>query len=153
MEPSLINSPNHRFVIFNTPNDTNLPIYINNIVNGKFKATVWVRACEPLYSDEKLIRSGVEIYNLSFPDGTIPTKSIIDQWLSVLKEHKDETIAVHCIAGLGRAPLLVSIAMIEDGISPLETVQEIRRVRPGALNLPQVKFICNYKKTKSCLLL
>lgn len=160
METGIVNSPNYRFVIFNSPNDTNLQRYIKTVKNNNTKerpAMAWVRACQPMYSDEQLINEGITTYNLLFPDGTVPSKDILAEWYRILKTHRNETIAVHCIAGLGRAPLLVSIAMIEDGVTALDAITEVRRIRPGALNSPQVKFLASYKpqsrREKSCLLL
>ena len=58
-------------------------------------------------------------------------------------------IAVHCVAGLGRAPVLVAIAMLEQGVVFAKVVKEIRNKRPGALNMPQLKFLQKYKPRKS----
>lgn len=51
------------------------------------------------------------------------------------------TIAVHCVAGLGRAPALVAIALIEMGMQPLDAVEYIRRKRRGAFNNRQIMYI------------
>ena len=41
---------------------------------------------------------------------------------------------------------MVAIAMIENGIEPLTAIKLIRDKRPGALNMPQVKYLQAYKK-------
>lgn len=51
------------------------------------------------------------------------------------------TIAVHCVAGLGRAPVLVAIALIELGMEPLDAVEFVRRKRRGAFNKPQIDYL------------
>ena len=51
------------------------------------------------------------------------------------------TIAVHCVAGLGRAPVLVAIALIEAGMDPLDSIENIRSKRRGAFNKPQIAFL------------
>jgi protein tyrosine phosphatase type IVA len=153
---SKIDSKNYTFVIFDSPNDVRLPKYVNEIVKNGPKATVWVHACDRMYETDVLLKEGVQVYDLRYDDGKTPDRSILDRWSKILGEHVNETIAVHCIAGLGRAPLLVAIAMIEDGWDALSAIQEIRRMRPGALNMPQIKFLEVYKKSKrvkSCLLL
>jgi protein tyrosine phosphatase type 4A len=63
------------------------------------------------------------------------------------KNEPNTTIAVHCVAGLGRAPALVAIAMIEFGMEPLDAIEFIRRKRRGAFNKPQIAFLDHYKPT------
>jgi protein tyrosine phosphatase type IVA len=66
-------------------------------------------------------------------------------------------IAVHCLSGLGRAPVLVAIALIEAGLDPSHTVDLIRRNRQGALNQNQIGFLMGYKRhgvfNKSCCII
>jgi protein tyrosine phosphatase type 4A len=58
------------------------------------------------------------------------------------------TIAVHCVAGLGRAPALVAIALIELlDMQPLDAVEFIRRKRRGSFNKPQIAYLDAYKPT------
>uniref|UniRef100_A0A1I8ABW4 TYR_PHOSPHATASE_2 domain-containing protein n=1 Tax=Steinernema glaseri TaxID=37863 RepID=A0A1I8ABW4_9BILA len=59
--------------------------------------------------------------------------------------HPDQCIAVHCVAGLGRAPVLVAIALMEAGMSCEEAVHLIRQQRRGALNQKQLDFLAAYK--------
>jgi len=57
------------------------------------------------------------------------------------------TIAVHCIAGLGRAPVLVAIALIEfSGMDPVDAVSLIRKHRRGAINEKQLQYLERYRK-------
>ena len=46
-------------------------------------------------------------------------------------------IAVHCVAGLGRAPLLVAIALVHRGCESINAIELIRKHRSGALNITQ----------------
>lgn len=72
------------------------------------------------------------------------------EWLSLVEKTKKEaennptkpiTIAVHCVAGLGRAPVLVAIALIEMGMKPLDSIEHIRAKRRGAFNKPQIAYL------------
>lgn len=65
--------------------------------------------------------------------------------MTSFKEHPDKSIAVHCVAGLGRAPVLVAIALIEAGMKYEDAVEMIRTQRRGALNQKQLKFLETYK--------
>lgn len=57
---------------------------------------------------------------------------VIDKFLTLAKEifkhYPNQCIAVHCVAGLGRAPVLVAIALMEAGMSYEEAVDLIRRL-------------------------
>lgn len=156
--PSLVENGNYRFLIFDAPNDDNLPVYINEL--KKFGVRHLVRACDPTYSIDPLRNAGITVHDMPFPDGGAPTDGIVDQWLSLLKESmkKDakETVGVHCVAGLGRAPVLVAIALIEGGMNPLEAIEFIRERRRGSINMKQLQYLKNYKsksKKKDCIVM
>lgn len=55
---------------------------------------------------------------------------------------------MHCVAGLGRAPVLVAIALIELGMAPLDAIQFIRVKRRGSFNNAQITFLDGYKRRK-----
>lgn len=54
---------------------------------------------------------------------------------------KSGCIAIHCVAGLGRAPVLVAIALIEYGMESLQAVEFIRQQRRGAINKKQLDYL------------
>jgi protein tyrosine phosphatase type 4A len=57
-------------------------------------------------------------------------------------------IAVHCVAGLGRAPMLVAVALMEAGFDAEDAVEHIRKARRGAINTRQFQFLLDYKSTR-----
>ncbi|XP_061031724.1 protein tyrosine phosphatase type IVA 1-like isoform X3 [Eubalaena glacialis] len=84
-----------------------------------------------------------------FDDGTPPSNQIVDDWLSLVKikflEDPGCCIAVHCVAGLGRAPVLVALALIEGGMKCEDAVQFIRQKRLGALKSKQLLYLEKYR--------
>jgi len=160
--PSLVESEHHRFLIFDAPNDENLPLYIAEF--KKFSIHNLVRACDPTYEVEPLREIGITVHDMPFNDGGAPTEEVVHKWLALLEttyKEKDakekETIGVHCVAGLGRAPVLVAIALIESGMNPLDAVEFIRERRRGSINLKQIQYLKNYKvklrKKKGCIVM
>lgn len=58
-----------------------------------------------------------------------------------------KTIAVHCVAGLGRAPVLVAIALVEyAGYDPVDAVSFIRKYRRGSINEKQLQYLEQYTR-------
>ncbi|MGH0166593.1 UNVERIFIED_CONTAM: hypothetical protein FKN15_051010 [Acipenser sinensis] len=84
-----------------------------------------------------------------FDDGAPPSNQIVDDWLNLLKaKFREESgccIAVHCVAGLGRAPVLVALALIECGMKYEDAVQFIRQKRRGAFNSKQLLYLEKYR--------
>jgi len=155
--PTFLKSKNgkYRFLIMDAPTEQNLSQYIEVLKKKKVKALV--RACEPSYSTDPLTKEGFRVVELAYADGDPPPADIVQKWLALVsqvfddKDNKESAIAVHCVAGLGRAPVLVAIALIESGMEPLDAIAFIRKKRKGAINARQIKYIEAYTpSTKGC---
>jgi len=149
-----------RFLIFDAPSDSNLPAYIKEF--EKYNVTDVVRLCYPTYDKQPLESHGITVHELPFGDGDPPPDKVIEYWIKLYEsrfyqnpDDKKSTIGVHCVAGLGRAPVLVAIALIEKGMSPLDSVEFIRKKRRGAINNKQLKYIEHYKRHtgKGCIVM
>jgi protein tyrosine phosphatase type 4A len=139
---TIIDNKQNKFYIGGAPTQNNLNTFIQKVKEHKIKHIV--RLCDPSY-DEKVF--DVIIHDWQFKDGDIPSQDIIDKWKNLIKTN--EPILVHCVAGLGRAPTLVAIALIELNITSYDAVRLIRQTRPGAINTKQLQFILGYKPTKT----
>mmetsp|Transcript_10863 Transcript_10863/g.19019 ORF Transcript_10863/g.19019 Transcript_10863/m.19019 type:complete len:169 (-) Transcript_10863:686-1192(-) len=152
--PSLLDYKSTQFMIIDAPTDANLPLYIKELQKANVKHLV--RVCDPTYSTEALEREGIQVHHWPFPDGHSPPDHILSSWLTLCRkvfkiEKNDEareTVAVHCVAGLGRAPVLVAVAFIEQGMDPYDAVEFIRSKRRGAINEKQLKWLETYKKKR-----
>ena len=56
------------------------------------------------------------------------------------------TIAIHCASGIGRAPLLAALALLECGMDSFEAIALVRGVRTGSINLRQMSFLETYTR-------
>ncbi|EYC45087.1 hypothetical protein Y032_0439g1495 [Ancylostoma ceylanicum] len=90
-----------------------------------------VRVCEPTYATKPLRDHGIDVLDWEFSDGSPPPPEVIRDWLQLVRasfrDHPEQCIAVHCVAGLGRAPVLVALALIEAGMKYEDAVELIRR--------------------------
>jgi len=168
---SYVTFRNMRFLILDCPSNENLPIYLEEFVAHNI--TDVVRVCEPSYDIESLKQHNINVHDWCFKDGSVPPSEVIQNWMNLIEErfgqihcnkkidmnatidfnnkyisgsHNDPTIAIHCVAGLGRAPALVAIALIESGMESLDAVTYIRRYRRGAFNSKQIAFLDSYKR-------
>mmetsp|Transcript_270 Transcript_270/g.419 ORF Transcript_270/g.419 Transcript_270/m.419 type:complete len:194 (-) Transcript_270:56-637(-) len=175
--PSLIEWTNFNgqklsFLIMNSPKDENIDFYVNSC--KKYNAKRMVRASDKTYSEGHFIDEGIGVNSLEFDEisGQPPT-DIVDDWLKIVsstfgirkrsfvslrkKKIKDvpsigPTIAIHCVTGLGRAPMLVAIALIENGMDMFDAVQLIREKRYGAISDKQIVLLNQYRchRMKRC---
>lgn len=145
--PSEINFGRMRFLITDRPSDSTIHNYIEEIKSHG--AIAVVRVCESTYATQPLTDAGISVLDWEFADGQPPPPEVIEKWLTLTKEtfktHPEGCIAVHCVAGLGRAPVLVALALMEAGMKYEDAVELIRKERRGALNQRQLNFLEKYK--------
>ncbi len=153
--PSLVQFKKMKFLIMDAPSETNLQLYIKEM--EKYNVSDIVRVCDPSYSKDIVEKHGIKLHELIFPDGEAPPETVVNYWLSLVESRfgqieEDEnsqnglTVAIHCVAGLGRAPVLVAIALIESGMSPFDAISYIRERRRGAINTRQLKYLETYRR-------
>lgn len=172
-KPTPISVTPMSFLIMDAPRQSNLHLYIREC--RKHGVSDIVRVCEPTYDgDADLRNAGIVLHEMAYDDGTSPSREILERWLDLVHDRfykkkkpmldskpndspkattpvngsfPSTTIAVHCIAGLGRAPVLVAIALIEfGGMDPVDAVSLIRKHRRGAINEKQLQYLERYKK-------
>jgi len=146
-EPAEICHKNMRFLITDRPTDTNLDKYLQELEKHGVKDVV--RVCEPTYNKEKLASSGIQVLDWEFDDGSPPPPEVVQDWFALLKNRFTDDpgccVAVHCVAGLGRAPVLVALALMEAGLKYEDAVEMIRQKRRGAINTKQLAYLEHYR--------
>ncbi|GIY56449.1 protein tyrosine phosphatase type IVA 2 [Caerostris darwini] len=138
---------NMRFLIMDRPTDATIAAFIEEL--KKKNVTEVVRVCEPTYKIDALEKHGIKVLDWQFDDGSPPPNKIVHDWFDLLrKRFKDDDdcyVAVHCVAGLGRAPVLVAIALMELGMKYEDAVEFIRLKRRGAINAKQLAYLQKYR--------
>lgn len=145
-EPAEIEYKNMKFLITYRPTDATMDRFIEELKRHNVKDVV--RVCEPSYSTDRLGHEGIKVVDLPFDDGTPPPDNVVFDWFEVLRSRftadPRSCVAVHCIAGLGRAPVLVALALIELGMKYEDAVELIREKRRGAINAKQLAYLERY---------
>jgi len=153
----LVENGSFKIVIMDAPCDDNSEKYVNEL--KAFGVTDVVRTCEPTYSPALFQKEGIQVHEMMFPDGAAPPDELIQKWNELICEKyrprtPDESgvVAVHCVAGLGRAPVMAAVALIEmTAMDPNDAVEQIREQQKGAINARQLKFLQSYKRKSSNL--
>jgi len=142
-----------RFVISSQPQDCTMTQYVESCQKNNVRHLVC--ASQPTYDSSPVTKMEVNYVAIPFPDGHPPPDEVVEEWLSLCDHCKEinakrdevsmDAIAVHCIAGLGRSPVLVGIALIEDGLDFQSAIDLICAARHGALNTQQKVFLAHYR--------
>lgn len=158
---SVIKSPSsqQKFLLLDAPTRKTLPTYVD--VFKRENVSDLIRIChrpsldnskDNEYDAQELEKeTGIKVNDdIKFEDGGVPSNEAIQYWLTLVEKAKENntTIGVHCVAGIGRAPVLIAISLVEEGMDPLDAIAYIRKYRRGALNKNQVRFIDKYKPKK-----
>lgn len=149
MKPGIseIHYKDMHFIIMDRPSDATLPQLLEHFKRANVKDVI--RLCEPSYKTNLLNANGIIVHDWQFSDGSPPPQEIVEKWFELIQERHDEDpnvcFAVHCIAGLGRGPVMVALALMELGLKYEDTIDYIRDRRRGAFNQKQLKYLSTYK--------
>ncbi|KAJ1552999.1 Protein tyrosine phosphatase type IVA 1 [Nowakowskiella sp. JEL0078] len=139
------------FVILDCPSDETLPSYLPILQENNVSHLIRLTEHE-MYNPQPLRELGIIINDdLYFEDGSYPSEVLISQFRLFLdnilesQNPNKPSIAVHCISGIGRAPLLVAIALIDSGIDSLDVIDYIRKLRRGSFNKKQLQWLTDSK--------
>ncbi|KAI3637052.1 hypothetical protein MIR68_004758 [Amoeboaphelidium protococcarum] len=164
-----------RFIINDCPSDNNIGEYIKEFKKNNVSDVVRVcersYSSAPLDKEgislhdlafedggtppAQVIKRWLELCRLRFGSFKSTSKTTSDEEevrrnstdnLKGINPDSPPCIAVHCVAGLGRAPVLVAIALIEYGVDKLDAIDFIRKRRRGAFNSRQIQYIDSYKR-------
>jgi protein tyrosine phosphatase type 4A len=150
-KPIIIVFGDFKYVVSPSPNPSSIYDYKDFLLSNGI--TTVVKLCrEKLYELED-----IKILDIPIDDGSVPNLQEIKEWINIIKKEKNKVngIAVHCISGLGRAPLFVCIGLIKvEKMGAIDAISLVRSKIPYALNSKQLQFIFELEKTKkSCCIM
>jgi protein-tyrosine phosphatase len=76
---------------------------------------------------------GLKAFHVPVNDFHAPTIEQIQACMEHIEAHRP--IYVHCFAGLGRAGTIAAAWLIRNGTGCIDAIREIRRLRPGAIEV------------------
>ena len=100
------------------------------------------------YEDKDMF-DGINLYNLKIEDFSTPSQDVVNTFFQITEKalEKDEPVLVHCWAGCGRTGTMLALWLMRfEGMTADDAINEVRRIRPCALETPsQLNFVRNYR--------
>lgn len=110
---------------------------------NSMKVTAVVRLNNITYESTKFKKKGMKHYELFFADGSVPDDEIVQRFFDICE--KEQAIAVHCQAGLGRTATIIGCFVIKNyEFTGHEFIAWARMCRSGSVLGPQQHFLCEY---------
>ncbi|KAL7717416.1 Protein tyrosine phosphatase type IVA 3 [Entamoeba marina] len=154
---SIIEFEGLKFFVFDSPTDDNIDKYIMEL--RRHNVTEVVRCCHPSYDKKKLLNNGINVHELVYQDEGCPSSRIVSSFMKIIsayfykkENNSNKALGIHCLSGIGRAPTLVAIALIELGMENNDAIKLVRSKRGGAINVLQSRYIRSYtsKQNRYC---
>lgn len=140
-----LNDSNRNFIISGLP--TNLDEFINILYKNSINLVINLTDDKNIFYYDTLKKNNIDYIHFPLDDGTTPSDEKIKNLMNILSRYN--SILFHCVAGLGRAPLILGITLILlYNYKPLEIIEKIRQKESKALNSAQVQFLLHFKRKK-----
>jgi protein-tyrosine phosphatase len=101
---------------------------------------------EIAYDSQKIV-DNINFHYMVFSDGSYPSNDLIkkfDKLLDKILKKPNPCLIFHCVAGLGRAPIMLAYIMVSRyKYSPEDAIGIIRYRRKGSINSKQLSWLIN----------
>jgi len=92
------------------------------------------------YAADDMVNAGMRHYDLEFPVNTFPTSAIVDEFFEICA--KEDVVAVHCRAGLGRSCTLIArYCMKMHGFKSRQAIAWMRIMVPASIRGAQQDYL------------
>ena len=149
MRYNLFTESQRNFIISESPTDNNIEEYIKILQQNSINLVINLTNIteKNTYDIDKIKNANIDYLHFPIQDGYVPTDFQINKLLEFLNRYN--SLAFHCAAGLGRAPLVFAISyIILFNKKALDVIEMIREKEQKALNNIQIKYLYNFKRKK-----
>jgi atypical dual specificity phosphatase len=83
----------------------------------------------------ELAQAGLVVLHEPIPDFTAPDAATLSRCVAFVTSRwaDGHSVAVHCIAGIGRTGTVLAACLVSTGVAPEEAIRTVRRQRPGSI--------------------
>lgn len=124
----------HRLIAMVCPTQNNIVNVKKELVKRGVKHIIQLN--DDIEYNKDIFKEDIEHHSMVFEDCTHPSKTILDEYLNLIKktEKNNEKIAIHCKAGLGRTGIFVCVYLIVKlRIPAKQAIAMLRIWRPGSI--------------------
>ena len=135
------------FILSDCPAPSSLPAFINLLKSHECHDLIRISSLDS-YDAQVLITAGINVNEMQFVDGSVPSTELVKRYFDLVDDlvsKKVSVLAIHCVSGIGRAPLLIAMMLIKSGMDRIEAIEFVRTKRRGAINKIQLDWILSKK--------
>ena len=146
MRYHLFKELDRNFIISESPTADNMEEYIKVLQQHSINLVINLTELNT-YNNNDIINANIKYLHFPLQDGSTPSDPKINYLLKILDMYN--SIAFHCTAGFGRAPLMLAISFIMlYNKNSIDIIKMIREKEKNALNNVQVRYLFSFSRKK-----